>query len=75
MLSFLSHFWSTLFLKFSLLNMIFFQISCAHKDNWSIKKLLIMCVQEDERLRHGNQMVTHVKRKDLDRQSCPIVNV
>ena len=33
--------------------MIFFQISCGtHKDNWSIKKLLIMCVQEDQRLRH-----------------------
>ena len=34
-----------------------------------------MCVQEDERLRHENQKVTHVKGKDLDRQSCPIVNV
>ena len=56
--------------------MIFFQISCGtHKDNWSIKKLLIMCVQEDKRLRHENQKVTHVKGKDLDRQSCPIINV
>jgi hypothetical protein len=46
--------------------MIFFQISCGtHKDNWSIKKLLIMCVQEDERLRHENPKVTHVKGKTL----------
>ena len=34
-----------------------------------------MCVQEDERLRHENQKVAHVKRKDLDRQLCLIVNV
>ncbi|XP_070020435.1 uncharacterized protein [Nicotiana sylvestris] len=48
----------------------------THKDKWSINELLTMCIQEEERLKHGTpesvNMVTHGKTNAKKGKSIPM---
>ena len=47
----------------------------THKEKWSLNKLLTMCVQEEEKLKHEKlksaHLTTHVKRNNQKSKSVP----